>query len=166
MKMTTRCAEICAEIQQWSGRYAHQLIALLARIGLAATFWLSGQTKVDGLQIDILGGAPLQLGWPHVTAGTVALFRDEYRLPLLPPEIAAVMAAGAEHILSLLLILGLATRLSAAGILVMTLVIEVFVYPDAWPTHAIWATAAIFLMAHGGGGVSLDRLIYSWFGRR
>lgn len=135
------------------------LIAIIARIGLAATFWLSGQTKIEGFQIDLFAERPLQLGVPHLTDGAVALFRDEYRLPFLDPELAATMAAAAEHVLPLLLILGLATRLSALGLLTMTMVIQIFVYPDAWPVHALWISAQLYLLVYGAGSVSLDRLI-------
>lgn len=135
------------------------LIAIIARTGLAATFWLSGQTKIEGLQIDLFAERPLQLGVPHLTDGAVALFRDEYRLPFLDPEIAATMAAAAEHVLPLLLMLGLATRLSALGLLTMTMVIQIFVYPDAWPVHALWISAQLYLLVYGAGSVSLDRLI-------
>lgn len=134
-------------------------IAIIARIGLAATFWLSGQTKIEGFQLDLLGEQPLQLGMPHLTDGAIALFCDEYRLPLLDPELAAIMAAAAEHVLPLLLLLGLATRLSALGLLTMTMVIQIFVYPDAWPVHALWISAQLYLLVYGPGSVSLDRLI-------
>lgn len=135
------------------------LLALLARIGLAATFWLSGQSKVEGLQIDILGGTPIQLGIPKITEGAIGLFREEYRLPLLPPELAATLAAGAEHLFPLLLILGIATRFSAFALMMMTLVIQLFVYPDAWPVHATWMTAQLYLVTYGAGKVSLDCLL-------
>ncbi|MFD0709900.1 TQO small subunit DoxD family protein [Photorhabdus luminescens] len=136
------------------------IIPLLARIGLAATFWLSGQSKVMGLNVDILGGTPWKLGIPLVTDSAVSLFASEYTLPLLPPDVAAVMAATAEHLFPLLLIVGLATRFSALALMVMTLVIQIFVYPDAWPVHATWLTAQLYLVTYGGGKFSLDRLIY------
>lgn len=118
------------------------LLSLAARLGIGATFWLSGQTKVDhGL---------------HVSASAVALFANEYRLPLIDPALAAHLAAYAEHLFPLLLFAGLCTRLSAAALLGMTAVIEIFVYPDAWPTHLIWATALVYLMREGGGRLSLD----------
>ena len=135
------------------------LIPLLARTGLAATFWLSGQSKVEGLVLDILGGTPPELGVPHITRSAVALFATEYRLPFLPPETAALLAAGAEHIFPVLLILGLATRFSALALAGMTMVIQVFVYPDAWPVHATWLTAQMYLLAYGGGQYSLDNLL-------
>lgn len=135
------------------------LIALLARLGLAATFWLSGQSKVEGFTLDILGETPFVWGIPHVTGGAVALFANEYRLPLLSPDVAALLAATAEHLFPVLLLFGFATRLSALALMVMTLVIQIFVYPDAWPVHATWLTAQLYLLAYGGGRLSLDRLL-------
>ncbi|MEK9496623.1 DoxX family protein [Photorhabdus sp. P32] len=137
------------------------VIPLLARISLAATFWLSGQSKVVGLNIDILEtSTPWQLGIPRVTDSSVSLFTSEYKLPLLSPDVAAVMAATAEHLFPLLLIVGFATRFSALALMVMTLVIQIFVYPDAWPVHATWLTAQLYLVTYGGGRFSFDRLIY------
>ena len=133
------------------------LIAALGRFSIAAVFWKSGQTKVDGLAIDLINGE-FHIGWPHLSYSAVALFRDEYRLPLIPPEWAAVMAASAEHVFSVLLLIGLATRLSALGLLLMTLVIQIFVYPDAYPIHGVWATVLLYLMAKGAGKWSLDYL--------
>ena len=130
------------------GRFAARLIpddliALIARLGVAAIFFLSGRTKVDGLL--------------HVTDGAYSLFREEYRLPLIPSDIAAHLAAYSEHLFSILLVLGLFTRFSALAFLGMTAVIEIFVYPDAWPTHLSWAALLILLVARGGGAWSLDR---------
>jgi putative oxidoreductase len=133
-------------------------IALLARFSIAAVFWKSGQTKVEGFAIDIVEGR-LELGWPRLSANAVDLFRDEYRLPLLPPEWGAPLAAVGEHLLPALLLVGLATRLSAAGLLGMTIVIQVFVYPSAYPTHGTWAALLLWLMARGPGRVSLDQWI-------
>jgi putative oxidoreductase len=118
------------------------LLALACRLGIAATFFLSGRTKVTGFL--------------SVTDGAVELFRSEYKLPLVPPEIAAHAAAYAEHLFPLLLVLGLFTRFSALALLGMTLVIEVFVYPDAWPTHLTWAAALLYLVGRGAGRFSLD----------
>lgn len=136
------------------------MTGLLARTGMAATFWLSGQSKVEGLQIDLHGGSPLLLGFPQVTTGAVSLFREEYHIPLISPELAATLAATAEHVFPVLLILGLATRFSALALMVMTLIIQLFVYPDAWPVHATWMAALLYLMVYGAGTVSLDNLIY------
>jgi putative oxidoreductase len=123
----------------------HDLLALAARIAVAAIFFLSGRTKVDGLL--------------HVTDSAYELFRTEYRLPLVPPEIAAHLAAYAEHLFPVLLVLGLCTRLSAAALLGMTLVIQVFVYPDAWPTHLSWAALLLYLVGRGGGRLSADHAL-------
>lgn len=121
----------------------HHVLALAARFGIAGVFWLSGRTKVEGVIT--------------VSDNAVALFADEYRLPVLPPELAAHLAAYAEHLFPILLVLGLFTRFSALALLGMTAVIQVFVYPDAWPTHLVWATAMLYLVGRGGGALSLDR---------
>ena len=144
--MSTAFARHAAPVA--SSRVA-EAIVWLARNGLAFTFWLSGQTKIEGLLLDPLA-LQVQWGWPRIS---------ESAQELLPPEWAALLAAGAEHVLPLLLLLGLGTRLAALGILGMTLVIQVFVYPLAFPTHALWAAAALYLLAHGGGRVALDRLL-------
>ncbi|WP_412064295.1 DoxX family protein [Rhizobium sp. SYY.PMSO] len=125
----------------------HDLIALIARLSIAAVFWQSGQTKVDG--------------W-HVTDNAVYLFQTEYKLPLIDPWIAAHIAAFSEHFFPLLLVVGLASRLSALALLGMTLVIEIFVYPDAWPTHGTWATCFLVIIAGGPGRIALDHLIARW----
>ncbi|BBT14781.1 hypothetical protein WP8S17C03_08300 [Metapseudomonas otitidis] len=119
------------------------LLYLLVRVGIASVFFLSGRTKVEGLL--------------SITPGTYELFRSEYALPLLPPELAAHLATYAEHLFPLLLVLGLATRLSALALLGMTVVIEVFVYPDAWSTHLSWAALLLVLVGRGAGAWSLDR---------
>jgi putative oxidoreductase len=123
------------------------LLLLVQRLGIAAVFFQSGRTKVEG--------------WFTIPETTVELFRSEYALPVLPPEVAATLAAGAEHLFPMLLVLGFLTRLSAAALLGMTLVIQIFVYPDAWPTHLSWAGLMLPLIAHGGGRWSLDRLFRS-----
>lgn len=122
---------------------SEDVLALVSRFGVAAIFFQSGRTKVDGFL--------------HITDGTYALFESEYHVPLLSPVVAAHMATYAEHLFSVLLVLGLFTRLSALAFLGMTAVIEIFVYPDAWPTHLSWAGLLLFLIARGGGKFSLDR---------
>ncbi len=129
---------------RWAQRLMPEwLLALIVRLGVAAIFFLSGRTKVDGLL--------------HIKDSTYELFADEYRVPLLSPVLAAHVTTYAEHLFSILIALGLFTRLSASAFLFMTLVIEVFVYPDAWPTHLSWAGLLLFLIARGAGGASLDR---------
>lgn len=144
-------------------RVPHALIALLARFSIAAVFWKSGQTKVEGLAIDLIDGS-FTLGVPRMADSAVALFADEYRLPLIPPELAAPLAAFAEHLFPLLLLLGLATRFSAVALLGMTAVIQVFVYPGAYPTHGVWAAVLLYLIARGPGAISIDRLIAARYG--
>ena len=94
-----------------------------------------------------------------ITDSTYYLFETDYKLPFVPPHLAAHMATYAEHLFPILLVLGLGTRFAALGLLGMTTVIEVFVYPDAWPTHLSWAALLLPLIAKGGGALSLDRLL-------
>lgn len=145
-------------------RLPDTLIALVGRFSIAAVFWKSGQTKIEGLAIDLVDGQ-FALGWPHLSASALDLFRDEYHLPLIPPELAAPLAAFAEHLFPLLLLIGLATRFSALALLGMTLVIQLFVYPGAYPTHGVWAAVLLYLAARGPGALSLDHLIARRAGR-
>lgn len=139
-------------------RIPEDLIALLGRFSIAAVFWKSGQTKIEGFAVDLVEGS-VQLGWPRLSDSAVALFEHEYRLPLVSPELGAVLAALGEHILPVLLLLGLGTRFAALGLLVMTAVIQVLVYPGAYATHGVWAAVLLYLMARGPGRISLDQLI-------
>ena len=121
------------------------LLAVVMRIAIAAIFFLSGRTKVEGFMT--------------LTDSAYELFRTEYKLPLVPPEMAAHLAAYAEHLFPVLLVLGLFTRLSALALLTMTIVIQVFVYPDAWPTHLSWAALLLYLIGRGAGRLSFDHLL-------
>jgi len=120
-------------------------LLLVARLGAASIFFLSGRAKVEG--------------WFTITDGTFDLFATDYALPFIPPHIAAYAATISEHLFSVLLAIGLFTRAGAIGLLGMTLVIEVFVYPDAWPTHLSWAGLLLPLLAKGGGKFSIDHLL-------
>jgi putative oxidoreductase len=122
------------------------LLLLIQRLGIAAIFFQSGRTKVEG--------------WFTIPDTTYELFRYEYAGVPLPPEFAAVMATVGEHVFPILLVLGLFTRLSALALLGMTLTIQIFVYPDAWPTHLSWAGLLLPLIALGGGKFSLDRVLF------
>ncbi len=124
---------------------SHDLIALAARFGVGGIFFYSGRTKVDGLLT--------------VNDNAFTLFEEDFKLPVLAPDVAAYLATYAEHLLPLLLALGLATRLAALGLLAMTAVIQIFVYPAAWPTHLTWAAALLYLAGRGGGALSLDRVL-------
>ncbi len=143
------------------GRIPESLIAALGRFSIAAVFWKSGQTKIEGFALDIVDGT-FQFGMPHLSDSALMLFREEYRLPFVSPELAAPLTTAAEHLFPALLLIGLATRLSALALLLMTLMIEIFVYPDAYPTHGVWATVLLYLMARGGGVFSIDH----WIARR
>lgn len=143
-------------------RIPHDAIALLARLSMAGLFWRSGQTKIEGFALDPLLGR-FELGWPRFAAATVDLFREEYRLPVLSPELAALAASWAEHLLPVLLLVGLATRFAALGLLAMTAVIQLFVYPDAWPTHGAWAACLLYLAARGPGRIALDHRLAGRF---
>ncbi len=152
-RLLTRATALCSRIP--SG-----FIALLGRVSIAAVFWKSGQTKVEGFAIDLLDGQ-FQFGVPRLSDSALALFRDEYRVPLLSPELAAPLAAMGEHVFAALLLVGLATRFSALALLGMTAVIQLFVYPGAWPTHGTWAAVLLYLVANGPGPVSLDHWVHT-----
>lgn len=144
--MTTALLKPFDRFAQIAGKILpDDVLTLVARLGVAGVFFLSGRTKVDGVL--------------HITDGTYSLFADEYALPLIPSDLAAHLATYSEHLFSILLILGLFTRLSALAFLGMTLVIEIFVYPDAWSTHLSWAGLLLLIIAKGGGRFSLDRLL-------
>jgi putative oxidoreductase len=121
------------------------LVALIARLAVGGAFWRSGQTRIEGF---------------HIKESTFFLFREEYRVPLLPPDFAAYLTTFSENVFSVLLIVGLASRLSAAGLLGMTPVIQTFVYPSGWPDHILWATALLVIVSRGPGVLSLDYLLF------
>ena len=131
-----------------SGRIPEGIGLLLTRVALAGVFWRSGRTKVEEGSLLMIRDA------------TYFLFEEEYADVPLPPEFAAVAATWAEHLFPILLVAGLATRFSAASLLIMTLVIQFFVYPDAWwQTHILWVAMAAILIVRGGGLFSLDQLL-------
>jgi putative oxidoreductase len=128
----------------------YTLLALPLRVGAAAVFWNSAQAKLAN--------------WDT----TIELFTEEYKVPLLPPEIAANLALGIELTTPVLLVLGLLTRAAALVLLGMTTVIEIFVFPQAWPTHIQWAAMLLVLLCRGAGKLSLDHIVWPrlrrWFG--
>lgn len=127
-------------------RIPYSLVALVARLAVASVFWRSGRTKVEGFL--------------QIKDNTFFLFREEYKVPLLPDH-AAYLATIAEHVFPVLLVVGLASRLSALALMAMTLVIQVFVYPDGWPEHILWFALLLLIAARGPGALSLDHLIWS-----
>ena len=125
------------------------ILLLIARLGVAGVFFTSGRTKVEGLLT--------------ITPATYELFRTDYKLPFVPPVIAAHAATYSEHLFPILLVLGLFTRFAALPLFGMTAVIEIFVYPDSWPDHLMWASAMIYVILRGPGLVSVDHLIRKKF---
>jgi putative oxidoreductase len=123
------------------GRLPLGVLQLAFRLAIASVFLKAGLTKLASWEI------------------TVQLFRDEYKVPVLPPEIAAAMATTFELGCSALLIAGLATRLATLPLLGMICVIQLFVYPDAYAEHLTWASILAFLLTRGAGPLSLDRLL-------
>ncbi|MFN7028063.1 MAG: DoxX family protein [Sphingopyxis sp.] len=131
-----------------AGRLPEAIALLLLRLALAGVFWRSGQTKV-------VEGSLLK-----IDAVQYDLFASEFSGLPLDPALAVPLTTYAEHAFPLLLLFGLATRLSAGALLVMTLVIQIFVFPDAWwPVHSLWAAMASILIVRGGGLFSLDTII-------
>jgi putative oxidoreductase len=125
-------------------RLPEAAILLAVRIAAAQPFWASGRSKVEG--------------WFDLRPEVIDLFREEYRLPFIAPEFAAPLTAVAEHLLPMLLVLGLFTRGSALGLFVMTMIIQLFVYPDAfWPVHSLWFALLLVLLWRGSGKLALDR---------
>lgn len=134
---------VLVKLNRAFSRIPDSAVAFGLRLFPALVFWQSGQTKVEGLSIK---------------DSTWFLFEHEFALPLIPYEWAAVMATVAEHLLPVLLVLGLFTRFSAMGLLAMTAVIQIFVYPDAWATHGLWAAPLLAVVARGPGAWSVDHL--------
>lgn len=153
------------------------VLRVLARLALAGVFWRSMLTKVEVTKLfpytEYINDFAVEKHHVRVPAlpfemkaSTYEMFRTEFALPLVPPELAAWMALLGEFFLPVLLVLGLATRFAAFGLLVMTAVIQIFVYPEAWwGTHALWAVMAIFLAANGPGRLSVDHLARGFFAR-
>lgn len=142
--ITSGIGELNKSVSNLAARLPESIVLLAARISIAMVFWQSGRTKVDGFR---------------VIDSAIMLFEFEYALPLIPPVWAAHLAAAAEHILPIMLVIGLGTRLGALGLLVMTLVIQTFVYPGAWVTHLMWSTVLLVILTRGPGVFSLDHLI-------
>ena len=130
-----------ARLIRWLDSVPYTVLAIPLRFAVATVFWNSGTTKLAN--------------W----STTIALFADEYKVPVLPPELAAYMAATIELTAPVLLVLGLFTRPAALVLLGMTTVIEVFVYPEAWPTHIQWAAMLLVLLCRGAGKFSVDHLL-------
>lgn len=136
-----RATHAVAAVRALLERIPASVLMLAFRIAIAVVFWRSGMTKIANWDL------------------TVALFENEYALPLLPPAIAASLATFAELACPVLLVLGLGTRLAAAALFGMTLVIQLFVFPENWPDHLLWGSILAYLVARGGGAISCDAAI-------
>lgn len=148
-----KTALLAERLTQITGRISPSFILLLARISIAAVFWQAGRSKMDGVLT--------------VKANTVFLFENIYRLPLIPADFAAYLTAYSEQLFSALLVVGFASRVSAIGLLTITVAIQVFVFSanlheflSTVFAHAMWATLLLFIMSQGAGKVSLDHLLF------
>jgi len=129
-------------------RVPFSFVQLVCRLAIAGVFLRAGMQKLAGWET------------------TLALFSDEYKLPLLPPELAATMAIATEVGCSILILLGLGTRLATLPFFGMILSIQLFVFPHAWPEHLTWTAILLVLLTRGAGAVSVDRLLGHWVDRR
>jgi len=120
------------------GRFPLALVVLFMRIGVSGTFFKSGLNKIQS--------------WDSA----VSLFAEEYKVPVLPPELAAWLATAAELVCPVLLVAGIFARLGAATLLGMTLVIQVCVYPENWVEHLLWASVLLYILTRGPGALSID----------
>jgi len=141
--ISTPVGAFIERVIRWLDGVPYAVLAIPLRVAVAAVFWNSGMTKLAN--------------WDTA----LSLFTDEYKVPLVPPELAAYMAVTIELTTPVLLVLGLFTRPAALVLLGMTTVIEVFVYPEAWPTHIQWAAMLFVLLCRGPGKLSVDHLIRS-----
>ncbi len=137
---------LVGRVLRWLDAVPYTALAIPLRLAVATVFWNSAMTKLANWET------------------AVALFAEEYKLPLLPPELAAYLAVSIELTTPVLLVLGLLTRPAAFVLLSMTAVIEIFVYPQAWPTHIQWAAMLLVLLCRGPGKLSLDHLLRRRFG--
>jgi putative oxidoreductase len=138
--------EVLERGRAFAERVPYSVVALASRLAIASVFWRSGQTKVSG--------------W-SIREETFFLFREEYKVPLLPPDLAAYLSTVAEHVFPVLLVIGFASRLSALALFGMTMVIQLFVFPSGWPEHILWFSLLLLIIARGPGAISLDHLVWS-----
>jgi putative oxidoreductase len=141
-------AGVILSINRWLSRVPLSLLQLMMRIGVGAVFFNAGLLKYRSWQLTLL------------------LFRDEYKVPLADPALMARLATFNELVFSTLLVFGLATRLATLPFLGMIVVIQTFVYPNAWIEHLVWTSLLLFLLTRGGGALSLDALIAGRFDLR
>jgi putative oxidoreductase len=140
--------DVTGRALSWLDRVPYAVLALPLRLAVATVFWNSAMAKLAN--------------WDTA----ISLFTDEYNVPLLPPVLAAYMALAIELTTPVLFVLGLFTRAAALVLLLMTAVIEIFVYPQAWPTHIQWTAMLLVLLCRGAGTISLDNLLWRRFGEQ
>ena len=136
------------KIRAWLEAVPYSVLAIPLRFGVAWIFWSSAQVKL--------------INWQR----TIEFFTEEYRVPILPPELAANMALAIEIACPILLLLGLLTRFAVLVLLGMTAVIQIFVYPEAWPTHLQWTAMMLVLLCRGAGVLSADHFLWRWLSPR
>ncbi len=139
---------LIGRVLRWLDAVPYTILAIPLRLAIATVFWNSGTAKLAN--------------WDTA----LELFSEEYKVPLLPPEVAAYIAVSIELITPVLLVLGLMTRPAAAILLGMVTFIEIFIYPQAWPTHIQWAAMLLVLLCRGPGALSLDHQLQRRFGSR
>jgi len=149
MKIARRVEKLALSLSRF---IPDALLNLAARVAIFMIFWSSVQTKISGASFF---GQRWQF-W-NVSDATFALFEYKYALPLIPASIASYMATFSEFFFSLFILLGIFTRASALGLILITLVIQIFVYPGAWATHLLWLVPLVYLLKAGGDSLSLDR---------
>jgi len=130
---------------RWLERFPLPILVLAMRIGVGMVFWKSANTKLDD-------------SW-HVTDTAIALFQDEYKVPVLPPRLAAYLGTANEFFSSIMVMIGFGARLGAAALLALVTVIEVLVYPGNWAEHLMWASLLAYILSRGPGPISVDHYI-------
>jgi putative oxidoreductase len=154
--MKSSLCKILSPLDKGLSMIPEWLVNLAMRLVIFKVFWFSVQTKITGLTIS-----GQHFAFWNVTDSTFLLFDFEYGIPLLPSDIAAYLGTFGEFFLALMILFGLMTRFAALGLLVMTMTIQFFVYPDAWwTTHVFWTLLLLYLLRNGGGLLSLDRLFF------
>ena len=143
-RATSAPVRLFLQVRAWLEAVPYSVLAVPLRLGVAWIFWSSAQVKL--------------INWER----TIQFFTDEYRVPILPPEIAASMALAIEITCPILLVLGLFTRFALIVLMAMTAVIQIFVYPEAWPTHLQWFAMMLVLLCRGAGTLSADHLLWRW----
>jgi putative oxidoreductase len=141
MHTNSRILGLVHDLTGLADRIPLSLVQLAARLSVAHVFWASAQTKLASWQV------------------TEQLFAYEYQLPLLDPALAARLATATELTGSILVAVGLFSRLGALMLLGVTATIQIFVFPQSWPDHALWASLLLLVLARGGGRISADHLL-------